>query len=143
MYNGSILPLPLRSKMQPAGQSSPRPLRELFLALCCFLPLSRRSLSDFCLHTVSWRLDGSSEDIQVLDALGLFGRGLPGNGGVGGVYNGFVQPLVAALGVVALPAAIVGLDDDGAGAFSKMAGCPYLRVEGSGQVLQECMERHL
>jgi hypothetical protein len=36
-------------------QSSPRPpLRELFLALCCFFVLIRRSLSDFCLLPVSW-----------------------------------------------------------------------------------------
>ena len=59
-----------------------------------------------------------------------------------GVYNGFIEPLVAAVGVVGLLAAVVGLDDDGAGAFSKMARCPDLMVKGSGQVLQECVERH-
>ena len=48
---------------------------------------------------------------QLLDALGLLGGCLAGDGSVGCVDNGLVQALVAAVGVVALLAAVVCLDD--------------------------------
>lgn len=127
-------------------QSSPRPLRELFLALCCFFVLIRRSLSDFFLlrvRRVPREFDGGHEALQIVDTFGLFGRRLAGDSSVAGVDNGFVEPPVAAVGIVGLLATVVGLDDDGTGPLGDIARGPQLTVKGAGHVVQKGIEGHL
>lgn len=82
-------------------------------------------------------------DVQILYAFSLLNGRLARDSSVAGLDYGFVQPLVAALGVVGLLAAVVGLDDDGAGSLSDVARGSHLAVEGGGHMLQEGMERHL
>ena len=85
---------------------------------------------------------GSIAYAQIFNMAHLFRGRFTGNSNAPGLSNGIVEAPVAGMGIVVLLAAVVGLDDDGAGAFSKMARCPNLMVKGSGQVLQECVERH-
>lgn len=56
--------------------------------------------------------------------------------------NGFVEPLVAAVGIVILFPAVVGLDDKGTRAVGNIARGPQLMVQGAGHVLQQCCEGH-
>lgn len=99
--------------------SSPRPLLEPFLALCCFLIFSRRSLSAFCLRHGQQlscvpgpvpQMPASACYPQILDmALLLRGRFL-GDCVAARLHNGIVQSLVASVGVVILLPTVVGLD---------------------------------
>jgi hypothetical protein len=128
------------------GQSSPRlPLRKLFLALCCFLVLIRRSLSDFCLSLLAGQLGifMESRGVQILDAFGLFGRRLTGDSSLARLDEGFIEPLIAAVGIVVLLATVVGLDDDGTGPRSDIARRPYLMMKSAGYVVQKGTEGHL
>lgn len=55
-------------------------------------------------------------------------------------HNGIKQSAVAALGVVALFATVVGLHYNGVGSCGYIAGSPDLAVEGGGDMVQQSIQ---
>jgi hypothetical protein len=132
-------------RSSPRIHSSPRPRREPFLALCCFLLFRRRSLSDFWLGVLSaFGHSGSSEgqpSLQSLDTLHLVRGCFVRYSGVTRLYDGFIQAFEAAVGVVALLSTVVGLDYDIVGLCSYIAGLSDGAMDSCGDVVQQRVER--
>lgn len=79
----------------------------------------------------------------MLHMLGLVGRGLARYRTAAGVQDSFVQTAVAAVSVVGLLAAVVGLDDEGIGPVGDITGGGEFTMQGCGHVPQQGMERDL
>lgn len=135
---------------QTSFQSSPGPRLEDFLALWCFLALMRRSLLDFWLDGLSafgpspGPSDGKrKKTVQVMDTLHLLWRRLGGHGIASGLDNGIKQTAVAAAGIVALLATVVGMDNEASGLLGEVAGPFDLAVDCCRDVGQQGVEGHL